>query len=200
MPLWKVKDSWSSKTDIQNTLVPFLSFPPTTAKRWPQSHKAKSVELLLYFEPQSSGFQAPSPLQKKPSSNSELCLQEWPKSKAKGRSTTRQACASPSSFSQPSITFSSGDFLSWMQFIYLLVLSGPVFQILVPLSSRVKVNLLHSYTTVILQAKPLACSWSNVRGEQCEEWVIPVSWLNFCPGMLFSCEAMGNRWKLLLLA
>lgn len=102
--------------------------------------------------------------------------------------------------SQPSIIFSSGDFLSLMQFVYLLTLNWPLFQILVPFSPRVNVTFLHSHTTVILQTKPLDCSWSNVRGEQYREWVISLSWLNFCLGMLFSCEAIGNRWKLLFLA
>lgn len=75
-----------------------------------------------------------------------------------------------------------------------------LFQILIPFSPRVNANFLHSYTTVTLQTTPLDYLWNNVRVELYKEWVIPLSWLNFGLEMLFSCEAIGNRWKLLLLA
>lgn len=65
MPLWKVKDCRPWKTDIQNTLVLFLSFPSMPAEGWPQSHEAKSIELFLYFESQNSGFQSPPAPQKR---------------------------------------------------------------------------------------------------------------------------------------
>lgn len=190
MPLGKVKD-------IQNTRVPFLSSPPP----WQQNvgHKALKQKMLNSF------FCILNPeVLPHPSKKGFIQLRTVPPGVTKvesQREINDQTGLYLSFILLPAFNYFQLRGFPQLDAVYLII--NPQWACLpnsVPLSSRVNVNLLHSYTTVILQTKPLACSWSNVRGEQWEEWVIPVSWLNFCPGMLFSCEAMGNRWKLLLLA
>lgn len=77
-PLWNnqglltLKDRYSNNTG---------SFPFMPAEVWPQSHKAKNIELFLVFWILKFWFQGSPTPPKQTWSNSGLCLQEWPKPK-----------------------------------------------------------------------------------------------------------------------